>query len=147
MHLSNFERRLFWKSLFLLPFIHIGLSLIGYSRLCKMIEKITPLKPIRQQKIDFEINDQAFQISQMVSIAARNGFFRATCLRRSLLIWWFLRRQGIDSKIRFGVRTLKGQLEAHAWVEINTKVISEWDNTYKDYLSLGSEFPPTRAGL
>jgi hypothetical protein len=112
-----------------------------------MIEKITPLKPIRQQKIDFEINDQAFQISQMVSIAARNGFFRATCLRRSLLIWWFLRRQGIDSKIRFGVRTLKGQLEAHAWVEINTKVISEWDNTYKDYLSLGSEFPPTRAGL
>ena len=145
--LSGFERGLLWRSIILLPIIHIALSTLGYARLCGLIEKITPLKRSSPQKSESEIIEQARKTARMVSIAARYGLFRATCLRRSLLIWWFLRGQGIRSTICFGVRTNDRQLEAHAWVEINGMVISEWDGTYMGYQALGAELPTTRSGL
>ena len=145
--LTYFERKLLWQSVILLPIIHITLSILGYARLCGLIEKITPLKRSGPQKSESEIIEQARKTARMVSIAARYGLFRATCLRRSLLIWWFLRGQGIRSTICFGVRTTDRQLEAHAWVEINGLVISEWDGSYKGYQALGAELPPTRSGL
>jgi len=48
---------------------------------------------------------------------AQHGPYRGNCLSQALLLWWFLRRLGIDSDFRIGVRTEGGQLLAHAWVE------------------------------
>jgi hypothetical protein len=43
--------------------------------------------------------------------------FHPTCLHRSLTLWWLLRRQGVASELRIGVRKEQGRFEAHAWVE------------------------------
>ncbi len=32
-------------------------------------------------------------------------------------VWWLLRRQGVASELRIGVRKEQGRFEAHAWVE------------------------------
>lgn len=48
---------------------------------------------------------------------SRHGPYRGNCLSQALLLWWFLRRQGIASDFRIGVRTEDRQLLAHAWVE------------------------------
>ncbi len=32
-------------------------------------------------------------------------------------LWWLLRRQGVASELRIGVRKEQGRFEAHAWVE------------------------------
>ena len=55
----------------------------------------------------------------IVQLASRFNFFWASCLRRSLVLWFLLRRQGIESQLRIGVKREEGQFAAHAWVEWN----------------------------
>jgi hypothetical protein len=53
-----------------------------------------------------------------VKIAAEQGALRANCLQQTLVLWFLLRRDGIDSEICFGTRKQAGQVQAHAWVEL-----------------------------
>jgi hypothetical protein len=145
--LNDDERGLLWKSVILLPLIHAALSLWGFPRLYQYLENKIPLRDNVGLKNESEIIEHASQIAKMVSIAARYGLVRATCLRRSILIWYFLRRRGINSLIIFGVRKINGKLDAHAWVEINGIVVSERDDTHLQYHPMGSTMPPTRQGL
>ena len=61
----------------------------------------------------------------MVGIASNHGLIRASCLTRSLLIGWLLRRQGVASELRIGVRMINGSLDAHAWLENNGLPIND----------------------
>ncbi len=54
---------------------------------------------------------------RLVQGAAAWSLHRPTCLHRSLTLWWLLRRQGVASELRIGVRMEQGRFEAHAWVE------------------------------
>jgi hypothetical protein len=145
--LNGDERGLLWKSVILLPLIHTALSFWGFPRFYQFLENRVPLRKNGSLKNESEIIIQAHQIAKMVSIAARYGLVRATCLRRSLLIWYYLRCRGITSSIIFGVRKISGKLDAHAWVEINGIVVSERDDTHIQYHPMGSAMPPTRQGL
>ena len=39
------------------------------------------------------------------------------CLSHALTLWYLLKRSGIETDLRFGVRKQEGKLFAHAWVE------------------------------
>ena len=56
-----------------------------------------------------------------------------SCLRRSLLLWWILRQQGVDSSMRVGVASQGGELLGHAWVEIGQKPINDRSNVRDTY--------------
>jgi hypothetical protein len=56
-------------------------------------------------------------LAKLVDIAARHSFFRSNCLVQSLTLQRLLRRRGIKSQLRIGVRRQQGRFEAHAWVE------------------------------
>lgn len=56
-------------------------------------------------------------LGRAVNIAARLTPFPATCLTRSLLLVWLLRRQGMTCELRIGVQLREGVFRAHAWVE------------------------------
>ncbi len=43
--------------------------------------------------------------------------FRRSCWRRAMVLHRFLARQGIESRINFGVKTTDGVLTGHAWLE------------------------------
>jgi len=145
--LSRNDRRLLFQSVLLLPVIHFGLLLLGYYRLRGVMEKMIPLKPIDAPVSETEILGRAREIARIVSIAAQHGLYRATCLRRSLLVWWFLRRAGIQGKICFGVRMFNGKLEAHAWVEYNGTVVNDSANIHENYQALNDALPSTKLGL
>lgn len=145
--LSRDERGLLYRSFLLLPVIHIALLTLGYSRLRGVVEKLFPLKSIVTSPSEVENIQQARDIARIVSIAARHGLYKATCLRRSLLVWWLLRGEGIQSYIRFGVRKHDGQLEAHAWVEYNGIIVNDLTNIREDYQALHDNLPPTQWGL
>jgi len=53
----------------------------------------------------------------LVQLAVRRLPLASACLSRSLVLWALLRAQGVDSELRFGVRRVGDDLEAHAWVE------------------------------
>ncbi|WP_127089101.1 lasso peptide biosynthesis B2 protein [Aquabacter cavernae] len=51
----------------------------------------------------------------------RNAGFlsaRATCLVKAVALWIMLRRRGIRSRVRLGVRRDAGGLAAHAWLDV-----------------------------
>src|SRR5687767_12643808 len=145
--LSWRERGLLFQSVMLLPVIHAGLLLLGFYRLRRVMEKLIPLKPIHTPVSETEILQRGREIARIVSIAAQHGLYKGTCLRRSLLVCWFLRRKGIQSEIRFGVRMFNRKLEAHAWVEYNGVVVNDSASVHENYQALNDVFPPTELGL
>jgi hypothetical protein len=145
--LSRGERRLLVQSILLLPVFHIALLLLGYYHLRALIEKIFPFKESSTLPSETAILERAQEIARAVSIAAQHGFYKATCLRRSMLVWLFLQREGIQNEICFGVRVVDSKLAAHAWVEYNGTVINDAANIHEHYPTLQEALPATRLGL
>jgi hypothetical protein len=145
--LSGADRLLLLSAILLLPLIHGGLLLLGYYRLHRLLEAISPLKRAENTHAESEVIERADHMASILSIAARRGFFRATCLRSSLLLWWLLRWQGVQSEICFGVRKVRDQLEAHAWVEYHGAVLNDLGDIRKLYRAFGEALPPTMMGL
>ena len=69
----------------------------------------------------------------LVQGAAAWGLLRSTCLHRSLTLWWLLRRWGIASELRIGVRMEQGRFEAHAWVERQGVALNDRANIGQDF--------------
>jgi hypothetical protein len=88
---------------------------------------------IRQQYKNsgkFKIKDNMTEaeikhIGSIVETASRNHIVQMSCLRRALVQQWFLNTRGVNTELRFGVRTVDGKLLAHAWLEKDGKLISE----------------------
>jgi len=112
--LSRPERRLFIQALLLLPLSALALRLISFKRLQSFLIHLAPVrKPWKGMARD------ALSTPALVRAAARHCPYYTTCLPQSLTLWWLLRRQGIESDLRFGARKEAGQMEAHAWVELD----------------------------
>jgi len=145
--LSPSERRLLFQSALLLPLVHLALLLLGYARLHRVMDKVAPSKPGDRTLSESETLKRAGKITRLVSIAAGHGLYRATCLRKSLLVWWFLRKDGIQSNICFGVRIIDSTLEAHAWVEWNGMILNDSTTVREQFQTLRDALPATRLGL
>jgi hypothetical protein len=70
---------------------------------------------------------------RLVQGAAAWSLHRPTCLHRSLTLWWLLRRQGIASELRIGVRKEQGRFEAHAWVERQGVALNDRPDIGQDF--------------
>ena len=109
--LTGAEKRLFLSALMLLPLFWLGLRVFGLARLQAWIEH-SP----RAKKTSYSVTELQ-GIGTLVNSAAHYAPGPVTCLTRSLLLRWLLRRRGIESGLRIGVQLVQGQLDAHAWVE------------------------------
>ena len=137
---------LVWSAILLMP-IHLGLMWLGYERLRAFGERLTPLPEVQLPPANAEDFRRAKDIGRVVSIAARRGVFKAGCLRRSMLVWWFLRKRGFRSDICFGVRRNGAQLEAHAWVERDGVVLDDTEEIRARYRVLREVLPADAPGL
>jgi hypothetical protein len=59
----------------------------------------------------------ARRAARLVEGAASFYPLRATCLKKSLVLYRILRRRGVPAELRLGVRKAEGDFTAHAWVE------------------------------
>lgn len=110
--LSWSERAILFKAALLLPLFWLGLRLFGLARFGGWLDRSSAKSP-SGAPITFAVT-----LGRLVNAAANHSPVRATCLTRSLLLRWMLRRRGIDSQLRIGVRLVQDALEAHAWIEI-----------------------------
>lgn len=108
------ERHCYLSALLLLPVVDISLRLFAWTRCQRWAERWARPAPTADQTYP-----APRRIAWLVERAARHCPWPATCLRRSLLLWAFLRRSGVASELRLGFRNPGGQFEAHAWVEWN----------------------------
>lgn len=110
--LSAPQRRTAVLAWWLLPLVWLALWTWGLARLQAWLAR----KPLPARAVAMPLKEVA-GLGRAVNIAARRTPLPATCLTRSLLLVWLLRRQGVDSALRIGVQLREGGFRAHAWVE------------------------------
>jgi len=140
------KRWLFVQALMGLTFTAVALRLAGFQRIVALLRRLTPalsgsavgqtvsLPMSSEQTLGGDmgkltvcptVSDEVKAVTriraiyQMVHLAARHCPVTAQCLPQSLVLWWLLRRAGVASELRIGVRKQAGRLEAHAWVELS----------------------------
>lgn len=108
-----------------LPLAALGLRRWGLKRVQAFLARrpssreVAPDAAARQAEVD--------RLVWVVKVAAMYGPWRANCLQRSVVLWWFLRRRGHAGELRIGVRRDRetGALDFHAWMERDGVVLND----------------------
>lgn len=116
-------------------FVYLPLAAILIDRwgLQRVQQKLAGSAPDRLSHVarDARSVDRGRRLAWVVGGVARRGPWKANCLQRSLVLWWFLLRRGMASEIRIGVRRRPGapsgtrELDFHAWVEYQGVVLND----------------------
>lgn len=129
------ERWILVQAYSLLPQIAVWLRVLGFRRTQSLLTRLGSwLRSLGSGRGAPDPVRTAF----LVNGAASRAPFHASCLVRSLTLWWLLRRQGLESQIRFGVRQGESEFEAHAWVERDGVVLNDTPDVTQRYTPLDS---------
>jgi len=152
--LSAKERRLLTQALILLPLTFWGVYALGVSRWLRFLAQLASFgttskrstndqgSPVAERDLvaaDAAATGQAGAIARIVKIAAEKGLYEAKCLPQTLVLWCLLRRNHIESEIRFGARKQEGELQAHAWVEVGGIALNEDSDVCLHFSPLGTD--------
>ena len=132
--LDGRERRRLLGCLATLPLIHAGLAVFGYKRMRSAVERWSR-HPAPRPATPEEIMD-AQAMARLSARAGRRGMVEATCLRRSLLLYGWRRRRGLQPVLQLGIPecpTPGAPFEAHAWVELEGTALLEADHGYRPF--------------
>ncbi len=113
------EKMIFVCSCMLLPITALGLRIIGLRR-CQQLMAAFPVRDGESLP-----PDQVRKAAWLVNAAAYHGPYRASCLERSLALWFFLRLKGVKSNLRIGVLNHNRSFTAHAWIEVGGVVLND----------------------
>lgn len=95
----------------------------GYVRTRRWLE-CRSVAAARREPTAAELRD-AENLAVLAEVAGRNGPVTATCLRQSLLLYWLLRRRGLDPALKLGVLKEPEAFLAHAWVELGGRALAQ----------------------
>lgn len=125
-----------WLVVALLYSVDAGLRWASYKRVHHWLARLSPNPSMSVINIE-----QAASSGRFVNRVAARRYVQATCLRRSLVLWWLLRWRGIPS----GVQIAFGQQGGHAWVEHDGVVINDAPDVVTRYsLRFGDELVPEK---
>jgi hypothetical protein len=127
------ERGLILCAMIFLPIIEIGLRVLGFRQCKEKIENLLvsdPRSQASQSDIPFET---AAKITRAVRSVELHGLGTPNCLERSMVLWWLLRRAGIAGELHIGGRKSGPRFEAHAWVELEGKVLNDSADVHTHY--------------
>lgn len=86
---------------------------------------------------------QVSRLVRIVDLLMRAVFHDRYCMKRSLLLFHFLRRWAYDARLIFGVQKQGDEITGHAWVEISGRPLAEGANPRTFYVQTYSYPPPT----
>jgi hypothetical protein len=142
--LEPVTRRLLLQTVCLLPLTALGLRLIGLRRVHAGLARLAgPAGGAPPEDVTIRIG----RSWRVVDIVARRGPYRGNGLSRSQVLWWLLRRQGIESDLRIGVRNETELFQAHAWVEYKGQPLNESEQVYERYTAFDQPIAPERVRL
>ncbi len=135
LQLSDNDRRLLLSAAVLLNGIRLGLWLLPFQSLCRLLATLMPVIPPPPLAGESIAKDVIWAI-EVTSYYSPGG---VKCLARALTTQVLLGRQGYSTDLRIGVaKSATGQLEAHAWVESQGKIIVGALEDLKRYAPLSS---------
>lgn len=139
--LSPADRLVLLHALWLLPTIHLLVYLFGFRRAVAFARRLG-----HGRWNLLENQSTAARITYLAQLAARRGVAHGNCLSQSLTLWWLLRRHGIASDLRIGVRKAGEGLEAHAWVELDNIPLNDRRNVQSYYATFEPSILPRVGG-
>ena len=88
---------------------------------------------------------EATSMAEAVSLVAGRKVVGALCLGRSLLLWFLLRRRGMDAELVVGTTSPRDDAwMAHAWVELDSVPVNDAADVREHYGSFGLDLPRLR---
>ncbi|HSH43988.1 MAG TPA: lasso peptide biosynthesis B2 protein [Arenicellales bacterium] len=115
--LPNSDRAALLKAAPILLGTVAGLHLLGLKRTLWLLDRI----PLSRRPSDGATGLVAREHRAVERVSRATGL--GTCLSRSLALYPWLRRQGIDAQLRIGVHKDGHGLTAHAWLESGGEAI------------------------
>lgn len=134
--LSGPERARFIRAYVDLGLIDVALRVFGFRRIIGRV----PASPA-DRIIHPEDRSRAGRYAHWIEVASRHHIVRARCLQQSLVLHQWLRREGLPSELRIGVRKEGGALRAHAWVELGDQIVNDRLDAVAGFAPLASPSP------
>jgi transglutaminase-like putative cysteine protease len=123
-------------SLVLLPAVQISLRLRGFKRTAAALAAWSERRPVLAKPSD------ARPAAEAVGLVAGRSVVGARCLGRSLVLWFLLRRRGIDAELVIGADVPRARnLSAHAWVEVDGEPVNDALNVRERYGGFDLQLP------
>ena len=133
--LSAAHKRTLLAAALWMPLFWLGLRVLGLPRFQARLQRGKAIAGQSMSLSDIQT------LGELVNIAARHTLGPRTCLTRSLLLGWLLRRRGVASDLRIGVRLNQGVLDAHAWVEYGGVPVNDQPDVGTQFASFGDLVP------
>ena len=113
------DQRLLLEAGLVVGAVRVGLWVLPYDRLRRLLETIAPTRQPRQHADRACAERVGWAVGQVAECVPD-----ATCLTRALAAEWILNRLGQPSSLRFGVaKGETGGIEAHAWLESGGTIV------------------------
>lgn len=130
------QRRVLVTAVPLLVLTRLSLRLLGFTRTVHALAARSSRPPVAAGP------DDAQPLAEAVGIVAGRSLIGARCLGRSLVLWFLLRRRGIDADLVIGAAApAGGLLDAHAWVEVDGIPVNDTADVRSRYGSFGLRLP------
>lgn len=118
--LTREQWRVVFESLLLVPGVQLSLRTRGFMRTAGMLANRSQRHAVPADPSD------ARPLGEAVSLVAGRSIIGARCLGRSLVLWFLLRRRGVDAELVIGAESPRGgELPAHAWVEVAGEPVND----------------------
>ena len=86
----------------------------------------------------------AHRLGDLLMATASRLPWSTTCLHRSLVLVWILRRYSLTPVLRLGVRRENNELKFHAWTEVSGQVVGDARDVAARYWAFANDsLPPT----
>jgi hypothetical protein len=129
--LERSAQNLFLRAIVLLSLVSLSLRWRGFRATRESLERF-PLKANLEQE-SATASRRAAQTAHLVNLADQHGLVHPSCLAKSLTLWWLLRREGIPTALRIGIRKENQKFEAHAWVERDGAALNEPEEHHRHF--------------
>ena len=134
--LTREQWRVALASVLLLPGVQLSMRIRGFMRTAGTLATRSQRKAVPADLSD------ARSLGEAVGLVAGRSIVGARCLGRSLVLWFLLRRRGIDAELVIGAEAPRdGELPAHAWVEVAGEPVNDALDVRERFGSFGLQLP------
>jgi hypothetical protein len=128
--------RVVFESVLLLPLVQLSLRIRGFAGTAGALAGHSQRRAVPADPGD------ARPLAEAVGLVAGRSVVGARCLGRSLVLWFLLRRRGVDAELVIGAEAPRdGELPAHAWVEVAGDPVNDALDVRERFGSFGLQLP------
>lgn len=116
----------------LIPVIEIWMRTSSFQRCQRGLLRLARALPPYTRKVNSPAD--AEKLARLVALGnQRYSLYPADCLTVSLALQYVITRLGGQAELCLGVRTITGQFEAHAWVEVEGVPLNQLESVNDVY--------------